>query len=270
MTPTDTSYITHLLAVPVIWLLAGCGSPPCTNTVTEVPADTLRILAYNIHHGEGMDDVVDLERIATLIQGAGVDVLTLKEVDSLVSRTDAIDQATTLGKLTGMAPVFAEFMPYQGGKFGTAVLSRWPIAVASNIQLPDGEEPRSALSLIVVSPKTGRHVRITGIHLYMTTAKRLAQAASLEDGLRADSLQSILAGDFNSEPGDSVMSYLDDRRHVVPKGEDHLTFSSFDPVMEIDFVLLRPRDRFKVIRHFLLDEPVIPDHRPLVADQVIR
>lgn len=259
-----------VLGLLLVMILSACGGAPEAQIPEQAATDTLRILAYNIHHGEGMDNVLDLERIATLVREVGADVVTLQEVDSVVARTDAVDQTTRLGELTGLTPVFGEFMPYQGGKYGMAVLSGWPIESASNIRLPDGEEPRSALSVVVVSPETGRKIRVTGIHFYMTEQERLAQAMALEGALRCDTLPSVLAGDFNSEPGDSVMTYLSDRWHIVPKGEDHLTFSSFDPVKEIDFVLLRPPGRFEVLQHFLLDEPVMSDHRPVVIDVVVR
>lgn len=243
--------------VLLILVLSACG---------EQPADTVRVLAYNIHHGEGMDGVTDLERIAALIREVQPDLVTLQEVDSVVERTGGVDQATVLGQLTGMTPVFGAFMPYQGGQYGMALLSAWPVTTTENIRLPDGDEPRTALSAVVASPETGRELRLVGIHFYRTEAERLAQAQELEAHLSEETRPTILAGDFNSEPGGTVMEWLAERWHIVPKGEDNLTFSSFDPVKEIDFILLRPQERFEVIRHELLHEPVMSDHRPVVID----
>ncbi|MEQ9104832.1 MAG: endonuclease/exonuclease/phosphatase family protein [Rhodothermales bacterium] len=257
--------------VLLILVLSACGAetqrPP---QPAQPSADTVRVLAYNIHHGEGMDGVTDLERIAALIREVQPDLVTLQEVDSVVERTGGVDQATVLGELTGMAPVFGEFMPYQGGKYGMALLSAWPIVATENIRLPDGDEPRTALSAVVASPETGRELRLVGIHFYRTEEERLAQAQELEAHLSEETRPTILAGDFNSEPGGTVMGWLAERWHIVPKGDDNLTFSSFNPVKEIDFILLRPRDAFEVIRHELLDEPVISDHRPVVIDFILR
>ncbi len=233
-----------------------------------VPADTLRILAYNIHHGEGMDEVVDLERIAAIVRSLEPDFVALQEVDSMVARTGDVDQATVLAELTGMTAHFGDFMPYQGGQYGMAVLSSWPVTESQNYRLPDGEEPRSALSIVATSPTTGRSFRLVGIHFYRTQEERLAQAERLNDHLATDSLPTVLAGDFNSEPEGVVMDYLARQWHIVPKGEDNLTFSSFDPFKEIDFMLLRPESRFRVLDQFLLDEPVASDHRPLVIDLI--
>lgn len=216
-----------------------------------------------------MDDVIDLERIADIIRDVNPDLVALQEVDSIVTRTGHVDQIALLGQLTGMTPVFGGFMPYQGGTYGMALLSAWPVSDVTNFRLPDGEEPRTALSLVATSPRSGRQLRLVGIHFYETQEERLAQARSLNDYLATDSLPTVLAGDFNSEPGGAVMDYLAETWHIVPKGEDHLTFSSFEPEKEIDFMLLRPLDRFRVACQYLLDEPVASDHRPLVIDLVL-
>jgi endonuclease/exonuclease/phosphatase family metal-dependent hydrolase len=234
-----------------------------------VTADTIRILAYNRHHGEGMDSIVDLERIAAIILALDPDLVALQEVDSVATRTMGVDQAAELGRLTSMQHVFGGFMPYQGGMYGMAVLSRLPIEEAHNHRLPDGAEPRTALGITVTTP-AGHRVRFVGIHFYRTEEERLAQAIRLEALLADDDTPTILAGDFNSEPGTAVMTHLASSWEFVDKGEDSLTFSSFDPVREIDFVLLRPRGHFLPINERLLVEPVASDHRPVVVELAIR
>ena len=177
-------------------------------TQDRTAPDTLRVLAYNIHHGEGMDEALDLERIAALIREVDPDLVTLQEVDSVTSRTNAIDQAAELGRLTGLKPVFGRFMSYQGGAYGMALLSRWEISESANYRLPDGAEPRTALSAVVTSPKTGRRLRFVGIHFYRTAEERLAQAVTLERLLSESAIPTILAGDFNSTPDSEVIIHL--------------------------------------------------------------
>jgi len=80
----------------------------------------------------------------------------------------------------------------------------------------------------------------------------------------------VIAGDFNSTPGSEVMIRLRNSWSVVLKGEDHLTFSSYEPDREIDFVLFRPHDRFEVLDQWLVNEPVASDHRPVIVDLLIR
>lgn len=255
--------------------LAACApTPERSDTSTQstdsstveaaLPTDTLRVLAYNIHHGEGMDEVVDLERIAELIRSVDPDLVALQEIDSVTLRTHGVDQAAELGRLTGLAPMFGRFMAYDGGAYGMALLSRLPVDSVANLRLPDGTEPRASLTAWVRTPTTGAQVRLAGIHFYEHEDERLAQATTLDRLLRADTrTPTIWAGDFNSLPDSTVMSTLARSWHIVDKGEDRLTFSSFDPVREIDFVLYGPADRFRVIEQRLLDEPVASDHRPV-------
>ncbi len=257
------------LAAVYLSAIVGCAAESPYNQQTSAP-DTIRVLAYNIHHGEGMDDSLDLDRIAALIREVDPDLVALQEVDSAAGRTGRVDQATELGRLTGLNSVFGAFMPYDGGAYGMAVLSRWQIVESANLRLPDGEEPRTSLAVAVEVPNSKRKLRFVGIHFYRTEDERLAQAQTLEQALGNDTVPTILAGDFNSTPGSEVMGHLEIGWKVLAKGEDNFTFSSFDPEREIDFVLVRPVSVFQVIRQDVLDEPVASDHRPVLVDLVIR
>jgi endonuclease/exonuclease/phosphatase family metal-dependent hydrolase len=248
----------------------GCVQPPNALPGVQGAVDTVRILAYNIHHGAGMDEVLDLQRIAALIRQVDPDLVALQEIDSVTTRTEGVDQAAELGRLTGLESVFGSFMPYQGGAYGMALLSRWTIATSQNYRLPDGTEPRTALSATVTSPTTGRSLRFVGIHFYETEDERLAQATELEGYLLEEELPTVLAGDFNSRPGSAVMDHLANQWEVVFKGDDHLTFPSYGPIKEIDFILLQPPGRFEVLSQRLITEPIASDHRPVVIDLILR
>ena len=245
-------------------LAAACGGDEDVEPSPET-GDTLRLLAYNIHHGEGMDSVIDLQRIADLIERLDVDVVALQEVDSVTRRTGAVDQTRRLAELTGMSAGFGRFMDFEDGAYGMAMLSRWPMVEATNWTLPDGPEPRSALAVKVRSPESGREAVVVSIHLYGTEDERLAQAVRLTDHLRGESAPIILAGDFNSTPGTGVMEYLALGWTIAPKGDDHFTFPASAPDREIDYIVYRPDDGLEVTEQRLLDEPVMSDHRPLVA-----
>jgi len=249
-------------------VLSGCG--PRDHSAQEPAADTIRVMAYNIHHGEGMDSVLDLGRIADLIVEADPDLIAIQEVDSVVDRTGDVDQAKELARLTGMEARFGSFMPYQGGAYGMAVLSRLPVVGSKNLRLPDGDEPRTALAVEAELPRTGLRLRFVGIHLYRTEGERLAQAISLEEQLGDERIPTVLAGDFNSRPGSAVMEHLARGWTLVEKGEDSFTFPSYAPDHEIDFFVLRPAQSFEILEQRVLDEPVASDHRPLLMDLVVR
>ena len=48
---------------------------------------TIRVLSYNIHHGEGVDGVLDLARIGGVIKSVKPDLVALQEVDRNASRS---------------------------------------------------------------------------------------------------------------------------------------------------------------------------------------
>src|ERR687894_2457404 len=88
---------------------------------------TLRVMTYNIHVGVGMDKKLDLQRIADVINRERPDLVGLQEVDRGVQRTQRIDEIAELAALTRMEYAFAFNLPYQGGQYGVAILSRFPI-----------------------------------------------------------------------------------------------------------------------------------------------
>jgi len=227
---------------------------------------TLRIAAYNIKHGLGMDGAIDLERIADVLRPLDADVITLQEVDSGVERSGDVDQAGRLGELLGMDAHFGAFMPYQGGEYGMAVLSRLPVLSVTNLRLPGGAEPRTALDVRVAAGREGRPVSVVGIHFYRTPEERRAQADSLSSYFSEAEHPIALIGDFNSRRGDLVLRSMREADwFVVDKEGDPNTFPSETAEREIDFVMLRPAGAFEVVEHRVIDERVASDHRPLLV-----
>src|SRR3954470_16689448 len=89
--------------------------------------NTFRVMTYNIHHGEGLDGKVDLQRIADLIKEEKADMVALQEVDRNTERTGKRNFPAEFAKLTGMSCVFSNNWPVKGGEYGTAILTRFPI-----------------------------------------------------------------------------------------------------------------------------------------------
>jgi endonuclease/exonuclease/phosphatase family metal-dependent hydrolase len=246
---------------PLILAIAGVAATGYTQDRA-----TVRILAYNIKHGEGMDRVIDLERAARLIDSLDPDIVTLQEIDSAVDRTFRVDQATRLGELTGMHSAFGGFFDYQGGRYGMALLSKQPFVDVANHRLPDGAEPRTALAGRVRVGEPPVEILVVGIHLYATAEERYAQAERLVEILADETAPVILAGDFNSRPRSEVMALLARSWQIPDKGADHLTFPSDAPDREIDYIMYRPVELFEVLDLRVIHEPLVSDHRPLLIE----
>lgn len=247
------------------------GPAPVVAQVESDP-DVVRILAYNVKHGLGMDGQVDLERIASVIRSLEPDIVTLQEIDSVTTRTGLEDQAARLGELTGMRALFGGFMDYRGGRYGMAMLSRYPIVEWENHRLPDGAEPRSALAARVelLRPGYGQapQVVVVGVHLYANAAERLAQATRLVELFADEEAPVVLAGDFNSIPDSKVIRLLEDVggwQRPAKEGQA-FTFPSEIPDREIDFIMFRPGNRFVVREHRVVPETLASDHRPVLLE----
>lgn len=262
-----TQRLAVAIAVFVAVLAAGLAAAPAPASAPSSGSGqvtTLRILAYNIHHGAGNDEVLDLERIARLIRSLDPDLVALQEIDNRTERTGGVDQAAELGRLTGMGSAFGRFMDYQGGRYGMAVLSDLPVVNPTNHRLPEGPEPRSSLAVRVQLPDGAGELIFAGIHFYRTAGERMAQARRLLELLESEDVPVILAGDFNSTPDSEVMAFIGETFAVPDKGADHLTFRSDRPDREIDFIVYRPAHRFTVVESRVIDEPVASDHRPVL------
>ena len=223
------------------------------------PVGQLRVLTYNIHHGEAMDGKFDYERLAKVIMDLRPDVAVLQEVDRGTRRASGVDQAKLLGELTGMYSSFGQAMPYSDGQYGEAVLSRFPIEKVEVWPLPfrPGQEPRAALA-VVIKPENGLpEFMLVGTHLcHQSNETRLEQARQINRVLPADGERPvILAGDLNARPGSEPMQELLAERWV----------DVIAPQSRIDYVLTRKGDPWRVVEVNIVEEPVVSDHKPVLV-----
>ena len=248
-------------------LAAGCatvapGGMPAGNEITW------RVASYNIHHARGMDDRVDVPRIADVIRRLSPDVVALQEVDNGVARSGGEDQAARLGEILGMYHAFGSFMDYQGGRYGMAILSRCPIRSVEPVRLVDGNEPRIALAVTIAQPD-GSVVTVVNVHFdwVRDDGFRFRQAREVADYLDGIDGPWILAGDFNDQPGSRTLELFHDRAREAakPRGS-RFTFSSTEPVREIDFVFAAPSDEWSIGTVEVVDEPMASDHLPVIAE----
>jgi endonuclease/exonuclease/phosphatase family metal-dependent hydrolase len=227
----------------------------------------LQVVSYNIRHGAGMDDRLDLPRTAAVLRALDPDIVGLQEVDQRVRRSGGVPQADSLGRLLGMEAAFGAFMPYQGGEYGLAILSRHPIVRTHVIRLPDGNEPRVALRTDVVFPGADT-ISVVNVHFdwVANDTLRHAQALALTRVLDTMSRPYVLLGDFNDEPGSRTLGLFAARATEARKpAADRFTFSSTEPAKEIDFVFAAPAAAWHVGGARVIHEPVASDHRPVVA-----
>ena len=207
---------------------------------------TLRLLSYNIHSGVGLDGILDLDRIAGVIDNSEADVVALQEVDRFRREQSGFeDQPGHLAERLGMHLAYAANLdgePAHPGapraQYGTALLSRLPLESSTNTLLPcfDGSEQRGLLAATVVVE--GRPLRVLGTHLqWDSETERTRQAEAIVAAL--DDRPTVLLGDLNTTPGTPayrcLAEHLEDAWTLVGDGEGH-TFEAEPPPRRIDYV----------------------------------
>ena len=252
-------------ALPAIILVLLTSRPAVAQSAPQ--ADTLVVATYNIRHGRGMDGVVDLARTGRAIGALRADLVALQEVDRLVTRSGRVDEPAALGAQLGMSHAFGAFMPYQGGEYGLAILSRFPIRRQQALRLPDGNEPRVALLAEVELPSQ-RRVLVVNVHFDWVAddSLRYRQVESLATVLDTVSLPVVLLGDFNDQPASRTLTRWAALFLTVPKpASDRFTFSSTEPTQEIDHILLAPRRAWTTDTARVVTDALTSDHRAVVA-----
>jgi endonuclease/exonuclease/phosphatase family metal-dependent hydrolase len=240
----------------------------CLNAVAVEPL-RIRILTYNIHHGEGQDFIVDLQRIARVINSVAPDLVALQEVDSNVRRTKLLDEPAELARLTNMQAIFGHNIPHQGGLYGNAVLSRWPIVKSLNHPLPApyyGEQ-RGVLEVSIQPPAWEQPLLLFATHFdyRQGSPERLTSARIINELIASrGNRPALLAGDLNDMPSSRTLYELGKQWQRANRFASP-TYPAYYPWKQIDYVMLYPRNSWRVIETRVIDEPVASDHRPFLA-----
>lgn len=234
----------------------------------------LKIMSYNIKHGEGMDGILDLARSAKIIKAQSPDLCGLQEIDENCTRSNKVKQTEFLAKNTCMTGTFGTFMDYQGGEYGLSTLSVKPLISTKVLKLPKGtDEPRSAIIQEVEIAKNCI-IAFANVHFdwVENSPYRLEQAKTLIKYIDQLNRPTVITGDFNCEPNSATMKYFAEQGFVfMQKGKDNLSFQGGEKV-EIDHVIFRSSEKVKFTPKNikLLNEPIVSDHRPLVAELKVK
>lgn len=260
--PAFVLFASLVLLAPLACAAPRPGTAP---SVVSAEAPVLRVAAYNIKHGRGMDDVVDLVRIADVLRSLNADVITLQEVDDRTERTGGVDQVGVLAELLGYRGVHGPHRPYQGGYYGNAVLTRLPIRNTITHPIPPASGSALAVLEVEVATEAGP-VSVVSVHLAGSPDERMAQGDVLTGRFADSSHPVVLAGDFNGRPDDAVVQALALNWTILPKSGARFTYPADEPDREIDFVMIQRDGPLRALRHVVIHEPLASDHRPLVAD----
>ncbi len=228
--------------------------------------DSIRLMSYNIHRAEGMDEKIDIKRIGTIILEVNPEVAALQEVDSVVNRSGNIDILKALAEQTGMYHTFGYSILHDGGKYGNGVLTKERPVNASKIYLPGEDEARTALIIEL------EEYIIVNTHLSLTNMERLESVKIITEYIKGYDKPVFLLGDLNAEPHEDPIKWLESEKWVVLTDSLAPTFPSTEPDITIDYIIGYKGDVFnyKTINSTVIDNKIASDHRPIYTDVQIK
>ncbi len=253
-----------------------------TSGIESAPAaplvKTLRMLTYNVHGCVGLDGKNSPDRIARVIARQGADVVALQEIDVGRNRSGNIDQAERIAQKLGMIFHFHSSLSLAEGKYGNAILSRYPLKVIRMDALPRLKarrlfEPRGALWVEI--DVSGIKVNVITSHLSLWPAERLLQAEALlgSDWSGSPLCQGpvVLCGDFNANPGSMVCKRmgcsLRDAQLILESHKPKSTWLASHPFSRIDHFFVSPDIEVTNIEVPTTElDRIASDHLPLIID----
>jgi endonuclease/exonuclease/phosphatase family metal-dependent hydrolase len=256
----------------IIWLFALLAA--CLQVFGSPKTQVLRVMSYNIHVGVGMDQKLDLEKIADVINKQHPDLVALQEVDRGVRRTQGIDEIAELAKLTKLNYAFAHNIDYQGGEYGVAILSKFSIDKIDHVKFENRREAERRGLLRIEVAFARRTIHFVTTHLdYQYTDGRLFETEQLLRALEGKVGPIIVAGDFNDEEtGDSyklMRTKFQDAWTESKTKEAGLSYPADKPAKRIDYIFFRGSDGWRVKKAWTVHS-LASDHVPVIADLEIK
>ena len=243
----------------------------------------LRLVSYNIHKGiGGLDRRYDLGRTAAVLEHYAPDVACLQEVDFQARRSKGDAQVDVLADALGLRHRvwFPNVRVRGGGAYGNAVLSRFPIQEASNIDLTVPLKKRRSVlhaRLRVSLPARRGHdehptrtLHVYNMHLGLSGLERNAQlrrflASEPFAGLHKRT-PVLVCGDLNDVWGTLGPKHFLPAGFVGP-GRPLWTFPAVAPVRALDGVFVRGDARLREVQRGRTKlAKRASDHLPLIAE----
>ncbi|GAB3010370.1 endonuclease/exonuclease/phosphatase family protein [Niabella terrae] len=229
-------------------------------------------MSYNIHHANppSKPDFIDLDAVATVIKAQHPDIVALQEVDVHTARSGKIDEAALLAEKAGFPYYyFAKSIDHDGGDYGVALLSRFPLTEKRTHRLPTVEGTGGELRVIALAVITlpgGKKLEVASTHLdaQRERTNRLRQIEEIGHVAEKALFPLIIGGDFNAAEQDEVIKVLD--KYFTRTCKDcAFTIPVEHPKRTLDYIGFRPGNKFSVLSHQVINETYASDHLPVVA-----
>ena len=244
-------------------------------TFTEQQAPTIRVATFNMAAAR----VSSLTEIAKAIKALNADVVAIQEVDVLTDRSGNVDQPKKLAELTGLNIEFGRAIDFDGGQYGLAIASKYPILKTEVTQLPSGNrEQRIVFEAHIDVP--GFNAPITVFNAHLDTKEdptmRVGQVRELNDTAIDTRGIKILLGDMNDVP--ESVTYRELSRYwnnITDQNVDFRSWPAGNPEIQVDYVMTSKAQVWKIkeitvpqnnTQYADTNWPAVTDHLPIVVE----
>lgn len=232
----------------------------------------LTVMSYNIHHANPPSEekgVIKIDSIVNVIRQQNPDLVALQEVDVNTGRSGNANQAQQIAEKLGMEYFFGRAIDYDGGQYGVAILSKYPLTETTVIPLPEDADPEAedrVIALATVKLPGGLAVRFGSTHLDVRSkGNRDQQVRTINEMASKVKVPFIVAGDFNATPESASIVELDKVFTRTCINDCAPTIPVINPKKAIDFIAFTKNAPFKVVSQQVIPERYASDHLPVVA-----
>ncbi len=223
----------------------------------------ITVATYNVHRWTGLNGrgTPDPGRAGFVISELGADVIGLQEV---LRPFEGEDPLEGLADALRLHLAFVTTRVHRLGELGNAILSRWPIASASLVDLSFSRvERRSAVAAQLHAH--GTQLSVVATHLALVDRTRHRQVRHLLEHPHFDSGPVILLGDMNAWRRCRATRALEANLRGHGSLEWPPSFPATRPVLALDRVYARNARVVDVQAHFTEASRRASDHLPVVA-----
>lgn len=214
--------------------------------------------------------VTNLNAVADVIKAHNPDLLLVKAMDINTVRSGKVDQVMLLSQLLGMPNyLFAtSIASFDGGIYGSAVFSKYPIIKNETFILPTGDASaeKGPLGVITVQVNDNNKLVFAGTQLSSNATRRAVQLPELLRILQTYTTDPlILAGNFNdTPPAGSVYTGLAGIGMNFPCTSCPPNNPASNPTAYSDFILYKTADRFRV-QNYAVGSTSTSTHLPVIT-----
>ena len=260
---------------------------------------SLRIMTFNIHFGNTINNIYDILNISQVIKNSNSDIVCLQEVDNNWSSRSYYHSLIQIISQQANLPYYIYNPIYNKNsshghlfpneQFGTAILSKYKILESHDYILsrwssqkgdPQPGEPGFPSQYHgfghLILDINGTNFSVYNTHLdYRADPPKgfneTMRAIQVREMLSIINFKypTILTGDMNADFSakdvfEPLLEKFDDAWSIAGEGSG-LTFPCINPYIRIDYILVNKKSSIQVKNAFLINTQV-SDHLPVIAD----